>query len=120
MNLSRERFGHGSGRAGPNILFWVYPKTGLFIQGLPFWQPRALKSIYSQEYQSLLAVLVAARKAGNLTQQELADRLSRPQSYISKTESGERRLDVIEFVHVCHAIGIDPCVVLTQFSKHPV
>lgn len=104
----------------PNIPFWVNPETGLSIQALAYWQKRALKSIYSQEYQSLLDVLVAARKASNLTQQALADRLGRPQSYISKTETGERRLDVVEFLHFCNGVGIDPCIVLAQFTRNPV
>ena len=47
-----------------------------------------------------------------LTQQELADRLGRPQSFVAKYEGGERRLDVIEFVEVSQAIGADPVRVL--------
>jgi hypothetical protein len=38
----------------------------------------------------------------------LADRLQRPQSFVSKFETGERHLDVLEFVELCEAIGIDP------------
>jgi transcriptional regulator with XRE-family HTH domain len=52
--------------------------------------------------------MVAARKRAGLTQQELAKRLRRPQSSVAKYEGGERRLDVVEFVVVSHAIGADP------------
>jgi transcriptional regulator with XRE-family HTH domain len=45
-----------------------------------------------------MQVLVETRKSKGVTQQELADRMDRPQSYIAKVETGERRLDVVEFV----------------------
>lgn len=38
---------------------------------------------------------------------ELADRLGRPQSFVSKFETGERRLDVTEYIDVCEALGLD-------------
>ena len=53
-------------------------------------------------------LLVEARKKANLTQAELSSRLKRPQSFVSKYERGERRLDVIEFVVVARALGVDP------------
>jgi transcriptional regulator with XRE-family HTH domain len=52
-----------------------------------------------------MQVLIACRKEAGLTQQELADRLGRPQSYIAKVETGERRLDVVELME--WADGID-------------
>lgn len=65
-----------------------------------------MKSIFTKEYEQFLSRLIAARKAADLTQAELAERLSKPQSFVSKYERGERRLDVIEFVYVARAIGI--------------
>lgn len=76
-----------------------------------------MKSIYSLEYQSLLSKLVAARKVSGLTQQELADKLGRHQSFISKIETGERRMDVVEFLHISRAIGLDPCSIIIQLEK---
>ena len=54
----------------------------------------------------LLALIKAARLEAGLRQVDLADRLRRPQSYVSKYESGERRLDVLELKQVCNALGI--------------
>ncbi len=53
-------------------------------------------------------MLIAARKAANLTQAELSTKLQHPQSYVSKYERGERRLDLIEFLEVAEALEIDP------------
>lgn len=58
--------------------------------------------------QLLTKALIAARHAAGLTQTEVAEKLGRPQSFVSKYEQGERRLDVAEFVDVCRAIGNDP------------
>ncbi len=43
-----------------------------------------------------------------MTQQQLAGALNRPQSFIAKVEAGERRIDVVEFVYLSSAMGIDP------------
>ncbi len=64
------------------------------------------KSIYSAEYQRLCAVLRQLRRDAGLTQVEVAARLDVPQSFVSKYESGERRLDVIELRHVAEALGV--------------
>ena len=47
-------------------------------------------------------------------QADVAGRLGRPQSFVSKYESGERRLDVVEFLEVCAAIQADPVQVIRQ------
>lgn len=54
------------------------------------------KTIYSKEYKFVLSQLRNARMASGLTQKEVAKLIGKPQSYISKCESGERRLDVTE------------------------
>ncbi len=54
------------------------------------------KTIYSKEYKFALSQLRNARMASGLTQKEVAKLIGKPQSYISKCESGERRLDVTE------------------------
>ena len=55
-----------------------------------------MRSVHSARYKEFLRRLKAARLAAGLTQAEAARALGRPQSFLSKCESGERRLDVIE------------------------
>ena len=64
-----------------------------------------------------MEALKEARKRAKLTQTELARRLGYPQSYISKYENAERRLDVLEYVRVAAAIGIDPCQPLREVTR---
>ena len=66
------------------------------------------KSLHTAQYAALIRVLVEARKESGLTQQEVADRLGKPQSYIAKLEGGERRLDVVEFVALVNAMNSEP------------
>ncbi len=73
------------------------------------------RSVFTQDYNRFRQLLVEARKTAGLTQAELAVRLFRPQSFISKIERGERRLDVVEFFEVAQALGIDAIQFLTQF-----
>jgi transcriptional regulator with XRE-family HTH domain len=65
-----------------------------------------LKSTRTPRYQELIERLKTARKAAKLTQQELADRLKKPQSYVSKYENAERRLDIAEFLEIAAALGL--------------
>ncbi len=65
------------------------------------------KSVSTQQYRRFRALLIQARKAAGLTQVELAARLNRPQSFVSKVERGERRLDVIEFLEVARVLRLD-------------
>lgn len=60
------------------------------------------------EYQTLRALLVQAREEAGLSQAEVAERLGRAQTFVSKYELGDRRLDVIDYLRVCDVLGIDP------------
>jgi len=55
-----------------------------------------MKSIYSKEYKAVIERFKKARLESGLKQEEVAKKLNKPQSYVSKIESGERRLDVVE------------------------
>ena len=82
----------------------------------------AAKSIYSESYERFLTLLIEARKNAGLTQQQLADLLKRPQSYVSKYERGERRLDVIEFLSITKILNVDPVSILQKLltaSRRP-
>ena len=69
------------------------------------------KSIYDPEYRKIIDVLRDARTGLGMSQQVLADRLKRPQSFVAKVEGYERRLDVAEFIQVCRALGVEPALV---------
>ena len=64
------------------------------------------KTIFSKDYAVLLRELRKARKRSALSQEELAERLGESQSFVSKCERGERRLDVVELRSFCNAIGV--------------
>ena len=68
----------------------------------------AKKSVFTTRYQILKTLLLEARREAGLTQVELAAKLSRPQSFVSKYERGERRLDLVEFLEVADALGFQP------------
>jgi len=72
------------------------------------------KSIYTKQHQRLCDLLVQARTDADLTQVQVAKRLGRPQSFVSKYENGERRLDVVEFLAVAKALELDPAEVLDE------
>jgi transcriptional regulator with XRE-family HTH domain len=57
-------------------------------------------------YSALLALLRQIRLDAGLRQVDLAARLGQPQSFVSKYESGERRLDILELRSVCKAVGV--------------
>ena len=68
-------------------------------------------------YKKLRELLLAARERSELTQVELGIRLKRPQSFVSKYERGERRLDVVEFGEVVRALNMDPVALLRKFYR---
>jgi len=76
-----------------------------------------MKSLHTREYTALKQWLIRAREAAGLTQQQLADRLGKPQSYVSKIESGERRIDPVELVRHAQALGADPNAAITAIKK---
>ncbi|MDO9437307.1 helix-turn-helix domain-containing protein [Hydrogenophaga sp.] len=75
------------------------------------------RQLHSTKYAKLREVLTAERLSAGLTQSALADRLKRPQSFVSKFEIGERHLDVIEFIGICKALGVDPKEILGKVVR---
>ena len=68
-----------------------------------------MKTIFDPNYRKLVGWLIAERKYKKLSQPELAKRLSLPShSYISKIETFERKLDVMEYVRICEVLEVDP------------
>lgn len=64
------------------------------------------RSYGTHEQRALCTLLRETRTRKNLTQAEVAQRLERPQSYVSKYETGERRLDLVELGEVCSAMEV--------------
>lgn len=75
-----------------------------------------MKTIHSDKYRYLLTLLREAREAAGITQSQLSVQLGKPQSYVSKYENGERRLDVIEMLEVCKQINADPHAVIDRIA----
>ena len=72
------------------------------------------KSLRSPRHKKLQQVLIAARLRGGWTQQEVAARLGKPQSFVAKYEGGERRLDLVELIDVALALGCKPAVIVEE------
>lgn len=79
-----------------------------------------MNPLHTPAYQFLVSELKAARAAAKVTQAELSSRLGKPQSFVSKYENGERRLDVIEFLQVAYHLGADPYAMLQRIEKQAI
>jgi len=69
------------------------------------------KSIYTRDYAVLLRLLKQARERADITQVQLAKRLKLSQSFVSKMERGDRRIDVVQLRTICRIYGMT----LSQF-----
>ncbi|MEV4058402.1 helix-turn-helix transcriptional regulator [Amycolatopsis sp. NPDC049688] len=65
------------------------------------------KSIYSADYRRLCTLLRELRDEADLTQVQVGERLDEPQSFVSKYEAGERRIDVVELRQIVDVLGTD-------------
>jgi transcriptional regulator with XRE-family HTH domain len=79
-------------------------------------EPMSLKSLRTADHVRLISLLTSAREKAGLTQQQLADRLGRPQSFVAKYEGGERRIDVIEFLSIARALEFDPARAVREMA----
>jgi len=68
----------------------------------------------------LIDLLVSARKAAGITQTELAEKLGGVQSFIARLESGQRRVDVVEFLELADILKFDAEAVLRQIKEVPI
>lgn len=75
------------------------------------------KSVHTVAYKRLIALLVKAREEAGLTQRQLAARLDCHPSWVAKVEMGERRLDLVEFIRVCRAVGQDPVPIVRKVAS---
>lgn len=70
------------------------------------------RGIHDDRYRGLIEALAAARRNAGLTQAELANELGRRQQFVSKYESGERRLDIVEFADIARALELDAALLI--------
>ena len=71
-------------------------------------------AVHADEYRSIISRLADARLAAGITQAELAARIGKPQSFISKIERCERRLDIWEFCRIAVSLDREPADLLRQ------
>jgi transcriptional regulator with XRE-family HTH domain len=76
-----------------------------------------VKTIYSARHKRLRDLLSQERRRAGLTQVELSRAPRRPQSFVSKIETGERRLDLIELLEILSRLGVDPIRFLRTLLK---
>lgn len=74
------------------------------------------RTIRTEEHRRLIALLRQHREAAGLRQVDLAERLDRPQSFVSKYEAGERRLDLLELRSICTALGVSLADLVRQWE----
>jgi transcriptional regulator with XRE-family HTH domain len=73
--------------------------------------------VEAEHYKIVGACLAAARRRANVTQQDLAAKLGKPQSFVSEYERGQRRVDVVELLVISRAVGIDPVDLFAEIAK---
>lgn len=73
--------------------------------------------MHSQRYQLFRALLVTAREASGLTQVQVSERMGKPQSFVSKYERGDRRLDLTEFVELADVLSINAATFIDDYRE---
>jgi transcriptional regulator with XRE-family HTH domain len=74
-------------------------------------------SVFTQQYEKFRQLLGQYRQSRAMTQVQLAEALNCPQSFVSKYESGERKLDLIEFLEIAAVLQIDPCELIKNIRS---
>ena len=74
------------------------------------------KGFQDARYREVIGKLIEARKAAGMSQAALAVRLNRHQQFVSRYETGERRLDVVEFVDIARALRCDLAVMMSNIA----
>jgi len=78
---------------------------------------RFTKTIFSDRNELLIAKLRELRVKAGLTQEKASKRLGCKQTFLSKIECGERRLDVLEFAFICCTYGFQPGRIIDELLK---
>ena len=75
------------------------------------------KTLGSARHVALTRLIIERRDAAGLTQAQLAKRLGEYQSFVARLESGQRRIDVVEFLALAEILNFDPAVAIARLKK---
>ena len=75
------------------------------------------KSLYSRRLEDLSRLLRETREAAGLRQADVAEKLRKPQPFVSRYEAGQRRLDLVELEEVCRVLGVRLSEFVKKFEK---
>lgn len=75
------------------------------------------KTLQSARHKALIELLIAKREQAGLTQAALAKHLGEYQSFVARLESGQRRVDVVEFLKMADVLGFDPAKAILNLKK---
>jgi transcriptional regulator with XRE-family HTH domain len=78
---------------------------------------RAPNPVFSDEYQLLRAAITEARLQAGVTQRCLAERLGKSHSHVARIESGQRRVDTLEFYRIARSIGVEPVQLFEDVAR---
>jgi transcriptional regulator with XRE-family HTH domain len=81
------------------------------------FQHRRPNPVYSDEYRLLREALLDARRKAGVTQRDLAERLGKSHSHVARIESGQRRVDTLEFYRIARSIGVEPVRLFEQVTR---
>lgn len=73
----------------------------------------------TRDRERLAAILRELRVKANMRQVDMAGKLDEPQSYVSRYESGEQRLDLIELRRICIVLGVSIADLVERFERRP-
>jgi transcriptional regulator with XRE-family HTH domain len=74
-------------------------------------------SLHGYRYQIFRELLIDAREQAEMTQVQIAELIQKPQSFVSKYERGERRLDFTEFIEIAAALEIDIHAFIDEYKS---
>jgi transcriptional regulator with XRE-family HTH domain len=74
-------------------------------------------SLFTAAHRELVTAVKELRKKAGLSQRQLADALGREQNFVARIETGQRRVDLIEFVQICRACGAEPMDETTKLVR---
>ncbi len=76
-----------------------------------------MKTLGSDRHNKLVAILIEKREGAGMTQTELAGKLGEYQSFVARLESGQRRIDVVEFIQLSEILQFNPAAVISRLAR---